>query len=229
MMKRAFLLGSLAILLGLGVTSSASADTITFSLATSGCSSGCNVLPAGTITVTDVAAGEVQIQLQLVSDYSLRDANDPNHHTLAFNLSGVTGASIEAGSLSSGAGTLPSNPSGSPQTFVLSTGSVNDSPFGSFNTIVTCTTCSIGVPGTPTQWLQFDLLGTGLSTASFSNIAVDVVGLDQAAGVGQTGNIGATGGTRTIQTGVTPEPSSLMLLGTGLTAIGGLVRRKMAA
>ena len=226
-MKRAILFGSLALVLGLGVTS-ASADTITFSLTNKGCSSGCNVLPAGTITVSDVSAGEVLIQLQLVSDYSLRDSNDPNHHTLAFNLSSVTGTAIEAGSLSSGAGTLPINPSGSPQTFLLSTGSFNDSPFGTFNTIVMCTTCSIGVPSTPTQWLQFDLLGTGLSTSSFSNIAVDVVGLDQAAGIGNTGNIGAASGVPTTTT-VTPEPSSLMLFGTGVTALGGFIRRRMTA
>lgn len=221
-MKRAIFLGSLALVLGLG-SSSASADTI-FSLNTEGCSSGCNVLPAGSVLLHQNGTNDVTVTVQLDSAYSFRHANDSNHWSFVFDLAnGISGASA-------------SNINGFGQTFsFLGSGSYNDSPLGNFQYAFNCTTCTPGGDvGTRTQKLSFDLTAVGLTEASFiSNgnyfFGADVVGITQAAGVGLTGNVGATGPGTPVNTPSVPEPTSLMLFGTGATALGGLLRRRMTA
>ena len=215
------LLSGFAMFLGI-VSIPASADTI-FTLNTSACSSGCSVLPAGTVELQQNGTNTVLVTVSLASDYSFRASPDSNHHSFVFDLnSGVTGVS---------ASNITSGPAS--QTFSFGSGTFKDAGLGNFQYGLECTTCSKGVPQNPTQTLSFDLFGNGLTEASFiSNgsyfFGVDVVGIDSAAGSGLTGNIGATGPGDPVTPAV-PEPSSLLLLGTGLTAMGGIVRRKIAA
>jgi len=228
-MKRAILLGSLVLILGLA-SSSASADTI-FSLNDEGCTTGCNVLPAGTVTLQQNGTNDVLVTVLLDPAYSFRDGNN-THWAFGFTLAnGLPTATIAPGTLINGYG----------QSFsFLGAGNYNDPPLGSFQYAFDCTTCSAGGnAGTTTQKLSFDLVSTGLTEASFiSNgnyyFGVDVVGLTQGAGLGLTGNVGATGpgtpgGDVDTRTATAPEPSTLMLFGTGVTALGGLIRRRMAA
>jgi hypothetical protein len=219
-MKRAILLGSLALVLGLASTS-ASADTI-FSLSVEGCSSGCNVLPAGSVNLHQNGTNDVTVTVMLDPAYSFRQANDPNHWSFVFNLANTI------------SGVTASNINGFGQTFsFLGAGSYNDSPYGAFGYAFDCTTCTAGGnAGTTTQKLSFDLMALGLTESSFvSNgnlfFGADVVGLTQAAGIGLTGNVGAPGPNPPPP--AVPEPSSLMLFGTGVTALGGLLRRRMTA
>lgn len=72
-------------------------------------------------------------------------------------------------------------------------------------------------PNTGVNWTQFsfDVVGTGSDTISFAGrddpawMALDNV------------SVSPTGG------GTTPEPSSLLLLGSGALALGGVIRRKL--
>src|ERR1700743_3162810 len=85
-------LSSLAIVSFFAAASSAAyADSLTFSLTDVACSTGCSVIPAGTVTLTQNGTNDVQVTVTLTSDYSFRDAPDGNHHAFAFELSGVTG------------------------------------------------------------------------------------------------------------------------------------------
>ncbi len=74
---------------------------------------------------------------------------------------------------------------------------------------------SLTNPNTGANWTEFsfDVVGTGSDTISFSErddpeyMALDNVSVSPAA---------------------TPEPSSLLLLGSGLLTVGGVIRRKLS-
>ncbi len=199
----------------LGVASVAHADTV-YSLDTSACSSGCLVLPAGTVDLKQNGKDDVLVTVTLTSDYSFRKAPDDNHHALAFDLSDVSGT-VTAANISNALFTF----SGA--------GSYKDAGLGS--NFSYAFEDKIGNDGS-VQTFSFDLKAAGLTETSFvSNgsffFGVDVKGLDVAAGVGKTGNIGADG--KLITSGApppVPEPSSIALMGTGLLACAGLMQRK---
>ena len=198
----------------IAVATVAHADT-TYFLNDSACSSGCSALPAGIIDLKQISVGDVEVTVTLTSDYTFRDAPDNNHHALVFDLSGITGP-VTATNISnanftfSGAGSYKAAGLGSNFEYAFEDSLPNNSSLQSFS---------------------FYLKATGLTTSSFTSngsdyFGVDVKGLDSAAGVGKTGNIGATGpGANGVPP--VPEPSSIALLGTGLLACAGAVRKKL--
>jgi hypothetical protein len=92
---------------------------------------------------------------------------------------------------------------------------------------VDCPTCQGGQAGNLKGPLSFTVLNAVLSDFVAnaggyyfaSDIAIDIDGTTR------TGNVAALGP----NTPSVPEPSSLMLFGTGVTALGGLIRRRMTA
>ena len=215
MLKKFLLLSSALVL---AAAPFAKADTIgtvaTFSLTADGCSGGCGAGPYGTITLTQSATGVVTVNETLASGVAF--VGTGAGVSLEFNLTGSPAVTI--GNIT--------NP-------FFSNGPDTASTFGNFNYSVTCwnksakTGCGPGGSNPNPGPLSFTVTnGTGVNVSDFvANsggyfFSSDVLGV-----TGNTGNVAAKGGTTTIPT--VPEPSSLLLFGTGVLSAAGLIRRKL--
>ena len=192
---RAALMGAAVIGVGtvMGAPTSASAAMLSFLLTSDFCTGTCGTAPFGTVTITDVLAGqpptpEVQVVVTLTAGETFAKTGALSMNTLAWDLAGIPTLTDFTSFTNNPAVALAST----------TAGSIGGNGSGTWQYAIDCPTCGNGT--SPPQLLSpitFDISATGLSTASFvqnppSNghaglfFAADIMGAN-----GNTGVVGA--------------------------------------
>lgn len=215
---------SLSVALVLGAAPRASASTISF-LLTTGAQS-CVTLPTGcgTVTITDDphTTGVVDVSVSLLDSVNGQDKfveTGGSHIAFGFNI--LNDPTLTVGPIT-------------PAVEVFSaTGANSPSIGGAFDYNIDCTSCGNGNAGSVAGPLSFTVTdAAGLSVSSFvantsgNFFAVDLIDFTGSSS-GSTAEVNATTGTTTVTP--VPEPSSLVLLASGLIAGAARLRRRFVA
>lgn len=198
----------------------AKADPVSFNFTLSGCSKGC-ALPAGTVTLTqDGSSVDVHVTLTNSGSGFIDTSQGNSHTSFVFDIAGDP--SIKLPKLSSG--------------FTYPADSTIDTPFGTFDYGIDCTTCGPGASNQTPPPLDFTVTRTDGGTLSVNDFTFNSYTANGstydvffAADIydGATGNTGAVGATAA-PVG-TPEPQSIALLGSGLASIVFFRHRRRAS
>jgi hypothetical protein len=149
----------------------------------------------------------VLITENVIAPYALIDTGGP-HHPFAFNIAGTETIVV----------------SGLPTGFSLIQGSVTNTPFGTFEYGLQCTTCGPGGSNPYLGTLSFLVTSSApLTTSSFvANSSGYVFSSDVVnTGTGMTGNVAGVA--------AIPEPETYALMLAGLGLMGYMGKRRKAA
>jgi hypothetical protein len=188
-----------------------SAQADTFDITSDHCTGGCG--PAGTVfgTVTLVQNGTtVDVTVHLNSPYEFAKTGAADDQAFKFNATGVVLADITVNQTVAG------------QTLAAQTGSFNGDGTGNFSFGISCTTCGSGGSDSFSNDIVFHVANATIADLTAPNASGNIFVADVINTVtGVTGPVDVTGGTAPI-----PEPSTLLLLGSGLASVGLWGRKK---
>jgi len=166
--------------------------------------------PYGEVVVND-AGGTLAFTVTLFDGLKFRNTPDSNHYSFAFNLGG----------LSATVSNITDNGTG---TFTFVGGPVNESPFGTFQLAVDCTSgCITGYNANSPSVLGFKVAGANALTVNSltKNSNGDYFSADVTNTHGVTGNIGANS-----LKGAVPEPASWAMMLVGFGGLGAALRHR---
>jgi hypothetical protein len=177
--------------------------------------------PFGTVTLTDISGGGVQVDVSLTSGFKFVQTGSSapgNHPGFAFNLN--PGIAIGSGNITYNVGN-----NGAWAFYDTHTSPVAMSDnFGTYMYAFYCTSCNNGGSNPNPGPLKFSLTISSLTAANFiANNAGTYFAVDLTNAAGGTGLARSTGGGG--ENPPVPEPATLGLMGLGLGAAAWMRRR----